>query len=230
MTVKVIGAGFGRTGTLSLKYALEYLGFEKCYHMGEILKNHADHIKIWTDALEGKEVNWPAFLREYQATVDYPGCLLYKELLQQYPQAKVILTERDPDSWYDSTFAELFTRKKERLSFRNPLRALRSGLWRKSDLAQQFKAFNDYMIWNGLFNGRFTDKDYAIRVYQNHVNEVKQVVLPEQLLVFHVKEGWEPLCQFLNLPVPTNLPFPHLNSRTRPSNMRRFKSRPRRVN
>jgi hypothetical protein len=230
MAIKVIGAGLGRTGTLSLKYALEFLGFEKCYHMSEILKNHADHIKIWRAAMEGNDVNWSEFLRGYQATVDYPGCLLYKELLQQYPQAKVILTSRDPDSWYDSTLAELFARKKEKMSFRNPLRALRSSLWRKSDFYQQFREFNDYMLWDGLFNGRFTDKEYAISIYQQHVNEVKQVVPPEQLLVFHVKEGWEPLCQFLNVPVPTNQPFPHLNSRTRPSNMRRFKPRTRREN
>jgi hypothetical protein len=229
VTIKVIGAGLGRTGTLSLKYALEYMGFEKCYHMSEILKNHPEHIKIWTAAMEGNDVNWSEFLRGYQAIVDYPGCLFYKELLQKYPKAKVILTHRDPDRWYDSTLATLFSRKKGVRFFRNPLRVLKAGLWRKSDFGQHFIEFQDQLLWSGLFNGQFIDKEYAINIYQQHLNAVKQVVPTEQLLVFHVKEGWEPICQFLDVPIPTGEPFPHLNSRTRPSKKRTANPIPRKL-
>ena len=101
MPLKVIGAGFGRTGTLSLKVALEQLGFTKCYHMTEVFAK-PDHVKLWDAAARGEPVDWEALFRGYQATVDWPGCNFYQEYIRLYPEAKVILTLRDPDRWYDS--------------------------------------------------------------------------------------------------------------------------------
>src|SRR2546421_981927 len=89
MTLKIIGAGFGRTGTASLKEALEQLGFDKCYHMSEVMMNPG-HAKVWAAAGEGKPIDWDALFQGYQATVDWPACAFYKELMQHYPDAKVI--------------------------------------------------------------------------------------------------------------------------------------------
>ena len=101
MPLKVIGAGLGRTGTMSLKVALEGLGFDRCYHMVEVLA-HPEHVRVWDAASRGEPVDWEALFRGYRATVDYPGCNFYQEYLRLYPEAKVILTVRDPGRWYDS--------------------------------------------------------------------------------------------------------------------------------
>ena len=97
MTIRVIGAGFGRTGTTSLKVALEMLGFAKCYHMIEVMK-HPDDARVWIDAARGRPVDWDTLFTGYQATVDWPGCTFYETLMARYPDAKVILTVRDPSS------------------------------------------------------------------------------------------------------------------------------------
>ena len=112
--LKIIGAGFGRTGTLSLKVALERLGYTKCYHMLDLPSN-PEHISYWEAAARGEPVDWPALFTGYQAIVDFPGCHFYRKLLDQYPQAKVILTTRDPDKWYTSAL-ETILRPKFRLS------------------------------------------------------------------------------------------------------------------
>ena len=107
MAIKVIGAGFGRTGTLSIKLALEQLGFGKCYHMVELLEN-PQQVHFWEDANQGKPVDWEALFQGYQATVDYPGYRHYKQLMQYYPEAKVLLSVRDPEKWYESTYNTIY--------------------------------------------------------------------------------------------------------------------------
>ena len=101
MNLEVIGAGFGRTGTMSLKVALEELGFGPCYHMREVFE-HPEHIELWRAAMRGDPVDWERVLGDYRATVDWPGCTFYGELLERNPDAKVILTVRDPQRWYES--------------------------------------------------------------------------------------------------------------------------------
>ena len=101
MSIKVIGAGYGRTGTYSLKTALEVLGYQNCYHFTELVMNPSG-VKFWKSALRGKRVNWDRLFDGYQAVVDFPGSLHYRELADYYPDAKVILTVRDPEAWYDS--------------------------------------------------------------------------------------------------------------------------------
>ena len=109
-TLKVIGAGYGRTGTKSLKTALEKLGYGKCYHMEELLST-PEHVKYWKDAMEGKPVNWEELFGQYgyQSAVDFPTSLYYKELAAYYPEAKVILSIRDAEKWYKSVYQTIYT-------------------------------------------------------------------------------------------------------------------------
>ena len=107
MTIKVIGAGFGRTGTTSLKAALEMLGFDSCYHMQEVVKNPS-HGREWLAAWEGRPVDWDTLFEGYQATVDWPGATFYKELMAHYPEAKVLLSVREPERWYDSSLETIY--------------------------------------------------------------------------------------------------------------------------
>lgn len=201
MTLKVIGAGFGRTGTSSLQIALEQLGFGKCYHMREVFA-HREHAPLWYAASQGQPVDWDVIFAGYQATVDWPGCTFYQELMRYYPDAKVLLSVRDPERWYTSAYNTIY-------SFRRnaPPKWL---YWLKSPSWRLGRWMSDGIIWDGIFAGRFEDRAYAIEVFKRHTAEVQRVVPAERLLVYHVKEGWEPLCRFLDVPVPTT-PFPHLN-------------------
>ncbi|MBV9786571.1 MAG: sulfotransferase family protein [Chloroflexi bacterium] len=201
MTLKIIGAGFGRTGTSSLQAALEELGFGKCYHMREVFaEGNQHHPAMWLAASEGKSVNWEQLFAGYQSTVDWPACTFYKELMDYYPNAKVLLSVRDPEKWYKSTNATVFLSYRPSLSNWlmkwNPLTHLK---WRAVDSLRR-----------QTFGDRYEDKDYVIEVFNRHNAEVQRVVPPERLLVYDVKQGWEPLCAFLGVPVPDK-PFPHLN-------------------
>src|SRR5215469_11934921 len=113
MTLKVIGAGFGRTGTMTLKVALEQIGFGPCYHMVEVFKNAQNAVQWWIDAADGKP-DWPKIFAGYNSTVDWPSATYYAELADAYPDAKVILTERDPEAWYRSTQATIFAEMRSR--------------------------------------------------------------------------------------------------------------------
>lgn len=210
MTIKVIGAGFGRTGTLSLKVALEELGFGKCYHMLELLQ-HPDQVTFWENASQGEPIDWDALFEGYQATVDFPSYRYYRQLMQHYPDAKVLLSIRDPDSWYESTLNTIYragpsTSQKLLMALKLPF---------SPKLRQIVRAFRlaDKNVWQGDFQGRFTDKSFALEVFNQHIQEVKCIVPPERLLVYQVKQGWEPLCRFLGVPIPQNQPFPRVNDR-----------------
>jgi len=192
--LKIIGAGFGRTGTLSLKNALEGLGFRPCYHMMELFGNPGAD-EQWGAIARGEPVDLKTVLEGYQATVDWPACAVYKELMQIYPEAKVLLTVRDPEKWYESARKTIYQVAADRKLL--------------SPHARMINA----LIWEGTFDGRFEDKDYAIAVFLQHIEEVKRLVPVEKLLVYDVKEGWEPLCTFLGVEVPVDTPFPHLNDR-----------------
>ena len=198
--MKVIGAGFGRTGTLSLKVALEELGFGPCYHMTELI-NRPRHATFWQQSIHRQPVDWRAFFQPYQSTVDWPGCTFYRELMAVYPDAKVLLTVREPSKWYNSTEQTIYSVEESIPRWLRLLLAVVSGNFQVADK----------LIWQGTFHGRFADRAYAIEVFQQHIAEVKQVVPAERLLVYDVQEGWEPLCRFLGVPVPEGKPFPHLN-------------------
>ncbi len=197
--MQIIGAGFGRTGTLSLKHALEALGFAPCYHMTEAFEN-AGHIEKWQAVVDGEPPAWDALLGNYQAGVDVPVSLYYKELMAHYPAAKVVLSVRDADRWYESVAETIYQ-----------MRELPRWMERLPRLGG-FLRLTRTMIWEGFFSDRFTDRAFAMAQFERHNAEVRRTVPAERLLVYSVKEGWAPLCEFLNVPVPDK-PFPHVNDR-----------------
>jgi len=206
--VKVVGAGFGRTGTLSLKVALETLGFGPCYHMIEVFE-HPEHVGFWEATWRGEPVDWDGFLGGYEATVDWPACTFYEDLLQRHPDAKVLLSVRDPESWYESTRNTIYEISKitagSRLS-----RAIFALVGLFVPGVFKIGRMGNEIIWWGTFDGRFEDRSHAIKVFERHNEEVRRRVPRDKLLVYEVKEGWGPLCEFLGVEEPDK-PFPRLN-------------------
>lgn len=197
MSVKVIGAGFGRTGTLSLKYALEKLGFDKCYHMMEVQMN-PHHVQIWQDLARGVVPDWHKLFEGYQATVDWPTCNYWREQLQAFPDAKVILSRRDANKWYDSVMNTIWPSSSAGLESDDPAR-----------LAGAQMAFD--VIWDPVFGRRMDDRAHVIACYEKHNQQVIDEVPAESLLVYEPGQGWAPLCEFLNVPIPDE-DYPRVNS------------------
>lgn len=199
MTLKVIGAGMGRTGTMSLKLALEQLGFGPCFHMAEFFRNDDPDTLMskWSKVAFGPGApDWDDVFDGYPATVDFPAAVYWKDLSQHYPKAKVILTERDPERWFDSTQKTIFRPNPD-----EPLEE-RTDPWALMVLK---------IIGDDTFGGNTRDRDHCIAVFERHNAAVKAALPPERLLVYEVKQGWEPLCAFLGVPVP-DTPFPSENS------------------
>lgn len=200
MALKVIGAGFGRTGTLSMKAALERLGFNKCHHMVEVLMADDDmQLDFWDAVGRGERPGWDAIFEGFEASVDFPSSVYWKELAEAYPEAKVVLTVRDFESWYKSASSTIYAVSKSQ-----------PGWTKLLPKPKKISRMTENIIWGGKFDGKFEDKAYAEQVWNEHIAEVKATLPPERLLVFEVKNGWEPLCAFLNVPVPDE-PFPRVN-------------------
>jgi len=197
MTIKVVGAGFGRTGTLSLKAALEKLGFDKCYHMLEVGTNEG-HVAAWRAIARGDKVDWNELFAGYQASVDWPSCNFWREQLEAFPDAKVILSQRDPESWYASVMNTIYPSSVAARSVEDP-----------NVRAHMEMAFE--VIWDGVFDGRMDDKDHVIGVYLAHNQHVIDSVPADRLLVFEAVDGWAPLCEFLGCAVPEE-DYPSTNS------------------
>jgi hypothetical protein len=200
LSIEIIGAGFGRTGTLSLKQALETLGFGPCYHMTEVLSKpeNFSHVPLWTQAAEGVDIDWRALLDGYRSTVDWPGCRFWREMRSVWPEAKVILSLRDADRWYDSVMKTIWPAS--------------SGMMKADDEPlKSFGVMHDRVIWSGTFSGRIEDRAHAKHVFEEHNAEVKRSVPTDRLLVYEPGDGWEPLCAFLGVAVPDE-PYPHSNS------------------
>jgi hypothetical protein len=193
----VIGAGFGRTGTLSLKSALERLGFGPCHHMVELIEN-AEQISRWRRLADGETPEWDAVFRGYRSTADWPSVRFWRETTDHFPQAKVILTVRDPRRWYESV-AQTIHQAEAGPAPADPV------------MAQMRRVVHD-LLWVGEFDGRFEDMDHAIEVFNEHNEAVRREISADRLLVFEVAQGWEPLCAFLDVPVPDE-PFPRTNDR-----------------
>jgi len=195
--MKIIGAGFGRTGTVSLKQAFEHLGYP-CYHMQEVMKAYGrGHVEIWDAALSGAtDTDWPQLFSGYEATVDFPACIFYRELMVAFPEAVVVLSVRDAERWWTS-FSKLMQL------------TTRATFFNFVPMFRKFSAMNTRLT-DRVFGG-LPDKERAIESYLRHIDEVQATVPAERLLVYSVKDGWEPLCGFLDLPIPA-IPFPHANA------------------
>ena len=198
MALKVIGAGFGRTGTLSLKKALELLDYERCYHMSEVV-GAPEHNALWRAAWRGDDP-WEALFHGFRAAVDWPACAFWPRLMEVYPDAKVILTVRDAESWFESATETIFRSMTEGMQVDDPLRRERMVMAKE-------------IIVDGTFGGDLTDKAAVIAAYEANVARVRAEVPPERLIVFDGRDGWGPLCQALNKPEPA-VPYPRINSRS----------------
>ena len=197
MALKVVGAGFGRTGTLSLKNALEKIGFGPCYHMMDVFPR-PDHVAMWHQLAFGNPIDWDLMFRDFRATVDWPSARWWREIAAHFADAKVLLSLRDPEAWYKSMRETIYQPMKHPAPAHVPeLVRMQNEMVRKAILAE-------------TFDNRFEDKAHTIEVFNRHNQEVRDTIEPERLLVFDVREGWEPLCRFLEVPVPRE-PFPRLN-------------------
>ena len=196
MGLKVFGAGVGRTGTYSLKLAINELGFGPCHHMEEVLHNMPVQVPLWSAAAAG-EPDWSKIYDGYRSAVDWPTACFFRELVTEYPSAKFILTERDPERWADS--------------FGGTIYKLLAG---RDQAPQEMRAWldmaNDVIAKSGFPPN--LDRDGLIEAFIAHNDAVKETIPASQLLVFEVKQGWEPLCTFLNAPIPTE-EFPRTNDR-----------------
>ncbi|MDH3740546.1 MAG: sulfotransferase family protein [Hyphomicrobiales bacterium] len=189
MTLSLIGAGFGRTGTESMKLALEQLGLGRCHHMREVIddENLRDR---WRKVVNGGPADWDRLFDGFGCTVDWPSAHYWRELAAHYPDAKILLTVRSPDSWYKS--------------FSNTiLKVIESG--------DSLTGMGPQLVGKKIFGGRAGDRDHAISIYERNTADVLAAFPPERLLTYTVGDGWEPLCAFLGKPVP-DTSFPRTNS------------------
>ncbi len=190
----LVGAAFPRTGTMSVKSALEHLGIGRCYHMHEVFLN-PEHIEIWNATCDGKMPDWKSLFSGYAATLDAPACLYWRELAQCFPSAKVLLLRRDPESWYESM-----------------LSTTHQVVMGPKGETEPALAMVKRVFFERYFKGRFEDKDYAIARYRQYCDEVRGSISKERLLDYEVSQGWGPLCEFLGYSVPDE-PFPRRNTR-----------------
>ncbi len=198
MALNVIGSGFGRTGTMSTKTALEQLGFGPCHHMIEVINNPAQPAQ-WKAVASGKKPDWAEVFLGYNSQVDWPGAAVWRETSIAFPDAKVVHTERPESEWWNSfsvTIGKFFT-----LSPNMPL---------PPEIAEIFKTMSDWFMKNTFEN--HVDRDSAIAAYRANNQKVRDTIPAERLLVFDVADGWGPLCRFLQVPEP-GTPFPRSHPR-----------------
>lgn len=196
MALEVIGAGLGRTGTNSLKLALEELLGGRCYHMLELMQRPQDE-PAWESAVEGRAVDWDGLMHEYVAAVDWPACAFWRELYAANPEAVVLLSSRDSaQAWWASM---------ERTIIPVLSRAPPAG---DPELGRHRVMVREMM--RTRFTPDWHDRDGAMAAYERHLADVRLAVPAERLIDWRVGDGWGPICAGLNLPVPQT-PFPHEN-------------------
>ncbi len=194
--MKIIGTGLGRTGTYSLRQGLESLGFGPCHHMEVVVKNMDKQVNLWNNAVEGRP-DWDAIYNGFNSMVDWPTACFFRELLAQYPDAKFIHTERNAENWTDSFGATIYK--------------MLEGIDQSPEHMKEWLL----MVTNvtkktGVPLG--LDRDGLMKAFNAHNQAVREVIPTDRLLIYQVKEGWEPLCDFLEVPIPSE-PFPRTNSR-----------------
>ncbi|WP_082152511.1 sulfotransferase family protein [Candidatus Rhodobacter oscarellae] len=188
MTLAVIGTGFGRTGTESMRFALEMLGFDPCHHMRQVYRDDTQ-MRLWADvAVRGQAPDWERLFEGFQAAVDWPSVLYWRDLIDAFPDARVILTHRSPESWW--------------LSYEKTLLKVVKHL-PGTDLARG--------LMDLTFDKRPLDRDHCISVYKAHVREVLDTVPKERLLIHNLGDGWKPLCKHLGVAIP-DAPYPSSNA------------------
>ena len=197
MKLEIVGAGFGRTGTQSLKIALDRLGVGPCYHMMEVF-GKVDHVAMWAEAARGDEPQWDVLFAEYRSTVDWPGCAFWRELAAANPEAKVLLSYRDAEGWYES--------------FRNTIYlGMTRELPPEPAWLVDLMAINRELILERALRGRPDDRANAIRCFEEHNEAVRSEMPADRLILYEVGSGWVPLCEALAIPIPDEA-YPRTNS------------------
>ena len=194
--MKVIGAGVGRTGTYSLKLAINQVGLGPCHHMEEVLHKMPLQVPLWSAALAGSP-DWPGIYDGYRSAVDWPTACFFRELSRAYPEAKFVLTLRDPERWADSFGATIY-------------KLLAGRDQAPPDMHDWLEMASHVIASTGFPSG--LDRDGLVRAFVAHNDAVKAAIPASRLLVFEVRQGWEPLCDFLGVPVPGDA-FPRTNHR-----------------
>jgi hypothetical protein len=196
MTIQLIGAGLGRTGTMSLKLALEQLLGGTCHHMMEVW-GHPDEIDVWDDAMHGRPVDWHALLGDYSAIVDYPGAAVWRELADAYPDVPVLLSTRSSAQvWYDSAHATIF----------------QTSQWEPDNDAARRQLAMIATLFERSIGVPLDDANAVMAVYEAHNAAVRAAIPADRLFEYQPGDGWAPLCAALALPEPDE-PFPHTNTR-----------------
>ncbi|MFI0486635.1 sulfotransferase family protein [Actinomadura sp. 9N215] len=204
--LQVIGVGLHRTGSTSVKAALEWLGYGPCYHGLEALRRCVDG-EHWQAAYDtGGAADWSVIFEGYRAALDWPTVHFWEQLAAAYPDARILLTDRDPERWWDShvQMFQLGAQFNRELTGEQRQWAEESGFARTQTILRT--------IVTETFGGRVFDKTHCLRVFQQHYERVRRTVPDDRLLVYRVQDGWEPLCRFLDADVPDE-PFPHVNTR-----------------
>ncbi len=199
MSLKVVGTGFGRTGTNSLKLALEHLGFGPCHHMYEI-RDHPQQLPLWQAAAAGDLPDWDKVFANYSACIDWPSARFWREITSYYPHAKVLHSIRPEEGWLNSFYKTIYPVMRDHDSYEA------GDIRDRVDMAHE-------IVLEQVFGGRAEDRDHALNVYRAHNQAVVATISADRLLVYDVSQGWEPLCSFLGVPVP-DTPLPHVNSTT----------------
>ena len=197
MALELIGAGLGRTGTLSLKAALERIGYGSCYHGIEVLVA-PERGRLWLEQTQSGSHDWDGIFHGYRATVDWPAAAFWRELVERYPDAKVLLSLRDSDRWYDSVMNTLYPVMTQGPPKNAP------------EILHKFHEMLCALVLERTFEGRLGDRDHAKRVFEQHNQSVIDAIPASKLLIYQPGDGWEPICRFLEKPVP-NEDFPHVN-------------------
>jgi len=197
MSLKIVGGGFGRTGTLSMKLALEQLGFGTCHHMDEVMKRE-DQAVHWQAATDGKPVDWDATFKGFQSTVDWPSAAFWREISDHFPEAKVLLTVRSSESWYNSISKTIFKLLAQ------------DGETPPGYMGDVVKMAHQ-LIFENTFKGNISDPDHVKSIYEAHNAAIIEAIPADRLLVHNLGDGWEPLCDFLEVAVPET-PYPRINS------------------
>jgi Sulfotransferase domain len=196
MALQIVGAGLGRTGTHSLKAALEQLLGGPCYHMMEVF-GRPDDIPVWHDAVNGDMPDWNAFLSDYRAAVDWPASAFWREIAAANPDALVLLSSRDTDGWWKSASNTIFHITERAVP--------------ESETAMRAQMAMALDMFKVRFTPNYLDETEAKRAFEAHNADVRASVPADRLIDYHPGDGWEPICEKLGVPVPSE-PYPHLNT------------------
>lgn len=204
--MKVIGVGFGRTGTMSLKQALADLGAGPCFHMIDLIvgERRARDLPYWVKVADGEPVDWNEVFDGWEATVDWPAASVWRQVADAFPEAPVLLNVRDFDGWYRSVENTI-------LAVKLAARAgeLAQGANREQP-APELWGVIERLIWEGDFQGRFEDRDWVRRMYDERIEEIRSTIAPERLTVWNLGDGWGPLAAMLGVDPPAH-DFPRLH-------------------